>query len=228
MQAVVSTIDLIYRYVFFAICHPNHLHQPALGNNPFPLCYRETGIFVGFLVGFVLLAVMYPRRPSELPRRWFFAAIVASFLLMTVDGIGSYARLGFTNNATRLGTGLLVGFALSSFVVPVLNGVLWRHASFHHVLTEPRKIAYFAGAVPVTFAATWFHPIDLGYLMPHIAIASVLLLLACVNLYAIASTPLFEKVERGIAPLAPWLAAAVGLSLIELAVLALAHATMHA
>jgi len=221
-----GSLDRLYRYIFYAVCHPGHLARPALWHNPFPLCYRETGIFIGFLVGLTLLAELHPHRPSELPQRRVLAFIGLAFALLAADGVASYAGIGSTNE-TRLATGLLVGFGLSALILPSLNAALFRRPSLERLLQERRPLALWLLAPPVAFAAIWYHPLGVGYVMPHLAAAAVVLLIATVNLFGLSKVRLYAAAEESVMEVMPWLLASVGLALAELALLAAGHSLIH-
>ena len=92
-----------------------------------PVCARDTGIYVGFVVSLVVLsALSRGRRPRGFPPPRAWAILGLLVLTMAVDGVSSYAGWRSTTNDIRLWTGLAAGFACAAIVLPMLNDTLWR------------------------------------------------------------------------------------------------------
>jgi len=102
---------------------PLSLETPACGR-PLPLCTRDSGLYVGALLGMVYLLARRRWRAAGRPPRWFWAILAAIVALFVVDVLNSVALDWFNtkllyppNNILRLTSGLLMGLVVS---VPLL------------------------------------------------------------------------------------------------------------
>lgn len=120
--------------VGYAICHRIDGRSFHIHGRPLPLCARDTGIYLGALVGFVVVGASGRSRAGQMPPTPILATLVAFIFIMGVDGLNSYSHF-FENtphlytprNWLRLVTGTFHGLALSSLVYPVLNMTLWKN-----------------------------------------------------------------------------------------------------
>ncbi|MDI6822502.1 MAG: DUF2085 domain-containing protein [Actinomycetota bacterium] len=80
---------------------------------------------VDVLISFIYLQLSHRKRESHISS-FLLICIFFSFFLMILDVITSYLGLRHSTNHIRLFTGLLFGFSLPLFIVPVLNCQLWR------------------------------------------------------------------------------------------------------
>ena len=127
--------------VGFGVCHQLPAHSFAFGGQPFPLCARCTGSFLGFVLGVVSLVALDRGRWSGLPTRRLWAPLGAAVALMALDGMNSYLdlvtrgayHLYAPNNWFRFATGHVYGTVLALGVVPVFNSALW-------ALDDPRPV----------------------------------------------------------------------------------------
>jgi uncharacterized membrane protein len=117
----------------YAICHRIDSRSFHIGDIQFPLCARCTGIYLGVLLGIVVLAAMGRWRDGALPPRRAILAMVLFITFMGIDGVNSYTKLipGVPHayepqNWLRLLTGILTGVAVSGLIFPVFNQTLWR------------------------------------------------------------------------------------------------------
>lgn len=227
LQSLTSSVDFIYRAIAYSLCHPGHLVQPMLGYNPYPICFRETGMFVGFLAAFLILAITHKGRPGGLPRVPVLVLMGVLLGLMAVDGLTVYSGVWRGDNSVRLLTGLGVGFSLAALLFPAFNSQLWHDATPANVLSDGRALLIWLAGIPVTFLIIRLHPLYLGYLMPHIAIGSVLALLATVNLLTITLVPRFERAFKRWRQLIAPVAGSLALALVELGGFFAWHRIMH-
>lgn len=103
----------------FAICHQLPDKTLHYGGRALPVCARDTGMFLGFSVCFLVLLVVYRRDGDRFPS-WKVLVALALFLLPTVvDAVTSYAGLRETTNWVRLATGALAGTGIAALVFPV-------------------------------------------------------------------------------------------------------------
>jgi uncharacterized membrane protein len=118
--------------VGYTVCHQIPSHSFFIAGHQLPLCARCSGIYLGFLVGLLGLALLGRIRASKLPPDRVTALLVGFFLAMGVDGFNSL--LGFfpdapqiypPSNLLRLATGMAAGVSLALLLVPMLNQSLW-------------------------------------------------------------------------------------------------------
>jgi uncharacterized membrane protein len=85
-------LEEIIGWLGFGLCHQLPERSFFGGGMQVPVCARDTGIYVGFIVSLVVIAVLSRgRRPSEMPP-WPFMAVGIVFVgLMGLDGVTSYA-----------------------------------------------------------------------------------------------------------------------------------------
>ena len=202
---------------------PSHSFFPA--GEQLPLCARNTGIYLGFALGFLTLLGVGRVRASRLPRLPVAALLLALVGLMALDGFNSlFLDLGAPHlyqpqNVLRLMTGLGAGVAMVSFITPVTNGLLWRQED-----TRPsfRSFAQLAVVLPLLLLALLAVASQTAWLLYPIAILSSLglvLALTLVNLvFLISATPLVGRFERWRQAL-PFFTLAVALAVIELTLL---------
>jgi uncharacterized membrane protein len=118
--------------VGYAICHRMDGRSLHLGDRPLPLCARCTGIYLGVLLGTVVLGLIAPRNGRLSP--WPIMAVLGLFVaLMGVDGVNSYLtlfprapHLYEPQNWLRVITGTFNGLAIAGMIYPVFVQTLWR------------------------------------------------------------------------------------------------------
>ena len=212
---------------------PSHSFYPA--GQQLPLCARNTGIYLGFALGFLTLLVTGRVRAARLPR-WPVALLLVGLVgFMALDGFNSlFLDLGLPHlyqpqNPLRLTSGLGAGVAMVAFITPVTNSILWRaedaRASF-------RSFAQLSVVAPLLLLALLAVASQVGWLLYPIALlssAGLLLALSLVNLvFLLSFSPLIGRFERW-RQMLPVFTVALGLAVIELTLLfKLKLALLHA
>lgn len=114
----------VMREAGFAICHQMPARSLHYAGRALPVCARDTGIFLGFTICLLVLAVAYWRAEPRFPS-WPKAILLGLFLLPTiVDALTSYAGLRESSNAVRLVTGTLAGVGVAALLFPFAAGAL--------------------------------------------------------------------------------------------------------
>ncbi|MEO0145257.1 MAG: DUF2085 domain-containing protein [candidate division WOR-3 bacterium] len=106
-----------------AVCHQLPQHSLHPGGHQLPLCGRCTGIHFGLWMGIWFLLVLRRRRLGIVPNWKTIALILFFFALMAGDVFSAALEWQPGFNATRLITGLLVGYSLALLIGPVLSGI---------------------------------------------------------------------------------------------------------
>ncbi|HET9109736.1 MAG TPA: DUF2085 domain-containing protein [Ktedonobacterales bacterium] len=212
---------------------PSHSFYPA--GQQLPLCARNTGVYLGFALGFLTLVGAGRLRASRLPRLPVALLLLGLVGFMGVDGFNSlFVDLGLPHlyqpqNILRLISGLGTGVAMVAFIAPVSNGLLWRHED-----TRPsfRSFGQLAVVVPLLLLALLAVGSQTAWLLYPIAILSsvgLLLALTLVNLvFLVSFSPLIGRFVRW-RQIFPVFTLAVTLAVIELTLLfKLKLALLHA
>lgn len=210
--------DEILRALGFGLCHQLPERSLFSGGRQLPVCARDTGIYLGFVVSLALLAFLdRKRRAEELPP-WPMIALGAAFVAsMAWDGITSYAGLRSTTNDLRLVTGLLTGWALPLALLPMLNGQLWRRRGRGRLLESGRQAAAWLVAIPLTYvAARYLLPLT-GAVYPLLVGVAILATFGAVNLVIVSLAGPFDRGAERLRDLALPVGAALLLTLVEVA-----------
>ncbi len=196
----------------FGLCHQLPERSFSGGGVQLPVCARDTGIYVGFVVAMFLISALHrPDRPRELPSPAGWVAFALMVGSMAIDGLTQYAGFRLSTNELRLMTGLLTGFGVAMLLVPMLNDCVWRTASRVRVLDPLWRLATFIAAVPVVYAVVWWGGPWLGAAYPVLVALAVLATLTSVNMVLVCITPWFER--KAVRFIDIWPAALVSLAL---------------
>ena len=187
-------LDRLLHWFGYGLCHQLPERSYFGGGLQVPVCARDTGIYVGFVVAFgILLAVHGRSRPREFPRAHVWAVMGVMLAAMAWDGVTSYAGWRSTTNDLRLLTGLGVGFSVAALVLPMINDEMWRDGPPSRVM-DPlwRFIAWLAG-LPISFALVKYIAPSLGVAFPLLVVFAVLATLTGVNLVIVGIFPKFDR-----------------------------------
>ena len=187
-------LDTVFRALGYGLCHQLAERSFTAGGYQLPVCARDTGIYVGFVLGILALALLgRGRRPTELPR-WPVLALMGLFVAsMAYDGLTSYAGLRSTTNDIRLITGFVTGWALSALTLPMLNSQLWSRPGAGRVLEGARDIVSWLAMLVAGFAVVrWVMP-GTGVVYPIAVSVAIVVTFVCVNLVLVGLMPIFER-----------------------------------
>lgn len=105
-------------YQFFSyLCHQIDGRSFHIAGEPFGVCTRCFGVYLGLVAGFVI----YPfwRNIGEvepLPKFW----LIVSLVPITVDWSLTFFNIWQNTDISRFVTGLIVGIACATFIVPAI------------------------------------------------------------------------------------------------------------
>lgn len=117
--------------VGYAVCHRIPSHGFFIGERPFPMCARCSGMFLGALVTQVFYLLRKPKA-GLYPRPIILAALAGFFLLWAGDGVNSLLadlpvplNLYPSSNTLRAVSGALMGITLVTMVYPAYVQTAW-------------------------------------------------------------------------------------------------------
>ncbi|HEX8981773.1 MAG TPA: DUF2085 domain-containing protein [Ktedonobacterales bacterium] len=202
---------------------PSHSFFPA--GQQLPLCARNTGIYLGFSLGFFTLLGSGRLLSSRLPRLPVAISLLACVGLMGIDGVNSLLNdlgaphLYHPQNPLRLITGLGAGVAMVAFIMPVTNGLLWRWEDTRPSFKSFGQLVVVAPLLLVAFLAVSSQVAWLLYPIALVSSFGLVMALTSVNLvFLICFTPFIGRFERWKQVL-PVFTLALALAMIELTLL---------
>lgn len=210
-------LESLFRLIGFGLCHQLPERSYFAGGYQLPVCARDTGIYVGFVAGMLVLWILHRReRPTGLPR-WPVLALLGVFIAsMAADGITSYAGLRETTNTLRLITGSLTGWALAAITMPMLNAQLWTAPGRGRLLETWLRVGLWLVGLGVTYALSEFVMPLTGIFYPVFVAMAILVTFSSVNLVLVCLVPRFEGRARRLRDAWPQLLIALALTIVEL------------
>ncbi|MFZ1702186.1 MAG: DUF2085 domain-containing protein [Pyrinomonadaceae bacterium] len=105
-------------YSFFSlICHQLPDRSFHIAGEQFGVCSRCFGVYFGLLLGFAIYPLWRNITEIEpLPRFWLFLALIPIGIDWSLTVFGIWGN----NHASRVITGLILGLACSTFIVPAI------------------------------------------------------------------------------------------------------------
>ena len=97
-----------------------------------PLCARCTGIYSGFILGYLYQLVTL-KSANKFPTKGISLFLLMTIGLLVMDGLGERAQLWNLSNDARLLLGLLCGSSLSILLFPLLSFFVIKHTADSHV-----------------------------------------------------------------------------------------------
>jgi uncharacterized membrane protein len=196
-------LEEVLRWAGYGLCHQLPERSFFGGGIQLPVCARDTGIYVGFVVSLVVLTLLHR---GERPRRFAPAAAWVAMGAMLVafgwDGVSSYAGIRETTNQIRLATGLGVGFSSAAVLAPILNDLLWRTGSDLRVLAPTWRLGAWLASIIATWAVVWYALPLLGRGYPVLVTLAIPLTLTAINLVVVAMHPAFDRQAENVRDLA--------------------------
>ncbi|WP_162004868.1 DUF2085 domain-containing protein [Dictyobacter vulcani] len=147
------------RWLDSGICAQLPTHSLYPGGERLPLCSRNTGIYLGFIVTLIIIYARGRGKARALPAKALMLTLAGGIILLAIDGSNSFlVDLGLPHlyqphNLLRLATGLLTGFAMGVFVLPVINEMLWQHSNEQRSLPSWKALIWFLPALLLCFMA---------------------------------------------------------------------------
>lgn len=118
----------------YAVCHRIDLRSFHMGDRQLPLCARCSGMYLGAMLGLIIMTMLTPKRMGTPPRR---VILILGFFVVAfaIDGFNSFLsifpgapQLYTPNNSLRLLTGTGMGLVIAAALYPAFNASVWRQA----------------------------------------------------------------------------------------------------
>lgn len=208
-----TLIFLVFNWLGFAVCHQLPERSFHYGSQILAICARDTGIYMGLLIGFIFLTVMNRKHERGFPPWWVLLFGVIGIGIMGLDGVTSYGGFRTTTNEIRLITGALAGTALPLVLVPMFNYQAWKDGSSERVIKDVWQFLIYLGSILLTILLFQWRPAWLFWPMYIITGASIIFAFVYVNMILVLLLPWFagkaERLKQLIIP--ALIAAAMGL-----------------
>lgn len=226
-----SLLDRL-RWLDSGICAqiPTHTFYP--GGERLPLCARNTGIYLGFIVTLLTFYATGRGRAQQLPLWPILTVLFSAILALAVDGLNSFMldlslpHLYQPHNLLRLATGLATGLALAALAHPVLNRLLWCEYNEQRTITSWSELLLFLPILTLCFFAVASQNIFVLYPIALLSTAGLLAVLGSVNLVLIVSISKRDETFERYRKLLPFFSLAVTFAIGEMLLLAQLKLTM--
>lgn len=217
------------QWLGFGLCHQLPERSFFGGGVQVPVCARDTGIYVGFMIALAAIAIIHrPLRPRDFPDRWGWGVLGVFVAAMGFDGVSSYAGWRTTTNDLRLLTGIMAGFAAAAVIAPILNDELWVVSSPTRVLAPWKRLLSWVGLVPVSFVLIrWGGPL-LGVGYPLLVALAIISTYVSVNLAIVGMWRSFDRRAEKVTALFVPILISLLLSVVEIQMAAMLRAGIFA
>jgi len=186
--AVYEILQQILNFFGHGFCHQLPERSLEAGGLYFCICARCTGIYLGFLVTLIVIAVLKPKTANQ---KWIFLIGALLIVPMAIDGAGSYLGLFDSTDLKRYITGYLCGMGLGVIASGgVLSLLPARGLGGRGGNTLGRLIALLLTSAAVG-ALFWIGYPYLGIAAPLISLASLWLSVSFVLLLIVSTTKLW-------------------------------------
>ena len=181
------------RWLDSGICAQMLTHSFYLGGERLPLCARNTGIYLGFLVTLITLSTRGRARAQRLPRRSLSIITTCGVAALAIDGLNSFAsdlglpHLYHPNNFLRLATGLATGLTLAAYTLPLLNRLFWCEFNEKRSITSWKDLLCLLPALALCFLGVASQNTMALYPLALLSSTGVLLALSSINLICLVA-----------------------------------------
>jgi uncharacterized membrane protein len=214
------------RWLDSGICAqmPTHMFYP--GGESLPLCARNTGIYLGFIITLILIYSTGRGRAQQLPPRPIIITLAAGVIALAIDGFNSLALdLGFPHlyqphNLLRLATGLVTGLAMASLALPILNQLFWNGNNQQSSIPTWKSLLLFLPALILCFFAVASQSVFVLYPLALLSTIGVLTALSSINLIVIIALSRRRETFASYRQLLPFFSLALVFALGEMLALA--------
>ncbi len=173
------------------VCAQILTHSFYPGGERLPLCARNTGIYLGFVVTLMTLYGAGKGQAQRLPPWPLFTFLVLGVVTLAVDGFNSFLldlgqpHLYQPDNLIRLATGLLTGLTMALLLLPMLNRLFWRGYNEQRSVSSWKTLVLYLPALIICFFAIASQNTFILYPIALLSTAGILTALSSINLIAI-------------------------------------------
>jgi uncharacterized membrane protein len=183
MAIAQDSISTLFWNIGYAFCHQIPERSFFFADLQMPLCARDTGTYLGFLIIFAYWVVLKRYRNGSKPDFLVLALAAVGMLFFVFDGVSSYLGFYTTNNAIRLFTGLLMGVTIGLLLLSVFPLVAFKKTIAKKTFTRKDLIPVYLIVAFIVFVIISF---DFGilefYTLESLSMAGLIILLFIVML----------------------------------------------
>ncbi len=179
-----------------AVCHQLPEKSFYAGNMQFCVCTRCSGIYIGFLISFLLLLIIFNKRQSNLAPIYVLIISIIFILTIIIEKTISffvlYPSIAFNNNL-RFITGYLAGTGATIFIFPIFNYQYFCLSREEKIFTKGWQFLIFLilNFILIFFGLINYYIFKLIYF--YITVIGIIFTFLIVNLLLILLIPLFSK-----------------------------------
>jgi uncharacterized membrane protein len=107
----------------YAMCHQLPARSFFYGGYQMPVCARDMGIYLGFLVVFLYWVARKRSGRGDMPDWIVLGAVVVGVLAFAFDALSSYLGFRDTTNDLRLASGLMMGVTIGVLLLSVISAM---------------------------------------------------------------------------------------------------------
>lgn len=182
----------------YSVCHQIPSHSFQIGTEPFPICSRCTGMYLGVFSGVVILLTQ--RQRLIIPSKWQFSFFALLIVAWVIDGGNSFfvntlgrVALYQPANLLRFLTGFGMGLCIAVTIFFLFNFVAWKKPGRKVSLKWSTLLHMVSAGILFLFLINWQNEI-LMRLFSYISVMTIFVLL--VTLHAIIWIILLHKENR--------------------------------
>jgi uncharacterized membrane protein len=171
----------------YSVCHQIPSHSFQIGTDPFPICSRCTGMYLGVFSGVVILLMQ--RKRLIIPSKWQFVFFALLIVAWVIDGgnsflVNSLGRVPLYQpaNSLRFLAGFGMGLCIAVTIFFLFNFVVWKKPGIRQLLKRSILLQMVLAGIIFLVLINWQNEI-LMKLFSYISVMTILLLL--LSLYAI-------------------------------------------
>ena len=171
----------------YSVCHQIPSHSFQIGSEPFPICSRCTGMYLGVFSGVAILLMQ--RNKIIIPSKWQFAFFGLLIVTWVIDGgnsflVNSLGRVPLyqPTNLLRFLTGFGMGLCIAVTIFFLFNFVVWKKPGSKVSLKWSVLLQMVLAGIVFLILISWQNEI-LMKLFAYMSVMTIFLLL--VTLHAI-------------------------------------------
>ena len=214
------------RWLDSGICAQLPTHSFFPGGQELPLCSRNTGIYLGFIVTLLTLFATGRGKAQKLPRWSIIVVLLLGVLAMAFDGFNSLnldlglPHLYQPHNLLRLATGLATGLALATLSLPIMNYLFWRESNEQRTVASWLSLLLLLPGLVLTFFAVASQSWLVLYPVALLSSAGVMMVVSGINLLILVAVSKRDQAFERYRELLPFFSLALLLAIGEMLALA--------